>query len=252
MRVIGVLNSEKEAFSFSNLLNQKNIAHQIEIKTNNDWGNPDYGNTQSFIWIIDEDQVEEAQSLLHSEKDLLSLKPTNAEDYPLPASQPPLLTKNKNSKPQPSPKQFSMGIATRIILLGCSLLFFISQLITSTTELPPNIPVPTLFVSPIDKAIIYDYPYVYSLIDRMVKLYGYEALENPKDLPPEGKILMQQINKTPYWQGLYQIVLKEGFKAIPHEMATVPMFEKIKEGQLWRLISPWFSPFRSFGSRTKC
>lgn len=49
---------------------------------------------------------------------------------------------------------------------------------------------------------------------------------------------MQQINHTPFWQGAYSLLLKGGVKAVEKGFIQYPMFEKIKEGQVWRLFTP--------------
>ncbi len=65
MRLIGTLNDKQSALAFSHFLDLKGIAHQLDIQTDNDWGGPNYGSSQCHIWIVDEDQVEEALKWLH-------------------------------------------------------------------------------------------------------------------------------------------------------------------------------------------
>ncbi len=85
---------------------------------------------------------------------------------------------------------------------------------------------------------MYDYPKAYELIDRIVKAYGIESLQNLDALPQAGQYLLQQFNQTPYWQGFYDKFV-EHFKH-PEQAWNfdAPMFEKIREGQWWRLFTP--------------
>jgi GlpG protein len=84
--------------------------------------------------------------------------------------------------------------------------------------------------------MLYDYPKIYQMVGRFIELYGFEALEKPSDLSSEGKALLDQIQQTPYWQGLYHIWL--GSKDKEHPATVPPLFEKIREGEVWRLFSP--------------
>jgi len=49
---------------------------------------------------------------------------------------------------------------------------------------------------------------------------------------------LSQIDKMPFWKGIYEsILLKKGGEN-GGETASLPLFEKIKQGQVWRLFSP--------------
>ncbi len=108
----------------------------------------------------------------------------------------------------------------------------------------PSTPVPEkyagfiLFTSPVDKALLYDYPKFYELVDRFIHLYGYDALENPNELPAEGQELLRKINHTPYWSGIYPLLVKGGLKGFKNNFTQYSLFEKIRQGQAWRLFSP--------------
>jgi GlpG protein len=244
MRLIGTLDDERKGIAFSLFLNQKKITHQLEIKTNRDWGSSEYGTSECLIWITNEEQVNDALDwyhlfLEHPDDPQFKLASTA---LPMHQPSPPHSKMSESEAPMTSSpwNAQSMGPVTRFILIGCCLLFFASQLLTPVANVPANLPATPLFSSPIEKVILYDYPYTYELVDRLVKLYGYEALQEPNQLPPEGMRLIQQINHTPFWQGIYSSFFKGGWEAISKQFRTVPMFEKIGQGQVWRLISPAF------------
>lgn len=241
MRLIGTIEDQGNGINLSNFLNHKGIAHQIEIHTDRDWGSQDYGTTKCMVWIEEEDQVGEAIKWFN----LFKENPHDSQFKFTPVPPLPSLKQAKEAKiKQDLPSQMNgsfqtMGPITRILLISCCLLFFISQIITSPSDLSQN-GSPTLFSSPIEKTILYDYPVTYQLIDRFIKIYGYEALQNTSQLPPEGKKLIEQINHTPYWQGIYIIVQKDGFGALKEKMMSTPLFEKIRQWEIWRLITPVF------------
>lgn len=239
MRLIGTLEDERLGLAFSNFLNKKGISHQLEMNPDRDWGSPNYGTTKCLIWITEEDQMDEAVSWLN-------LFQENPYDPQFDLSQSNQAPVSMQKQPPQNPQINStavdtpLGPITRFLLIGCCLLFFIAQLLTPSTNLPANVTASPLFSSPIEKEILYDYPAVYQLIDHLVKTYGYEALQEPSTLPPEGHKLIDQINRTPYWQGAYEIIQKDGFKALPKKIHSTPMFEKIQQGQVWRLVTPIF------------
>jgi GlpG protein len=107
-----------------------------------------------------------------------------------------------------------------------------------TVEIPQRYAGLILFTSPVEKALLFDYPKFYELINRFVNLYGYEELEKQTSLPAEGQSLLHKINQTPFWPGYYHLLLKGGWHAAETGLATYPTFEKIREGQFWRLFTP--------------
>ena len=86
-------------------------------------------------------------------------------------------------------------------------------------------------LTPIAALMLYDFPKTFELMRDFKAKYGSD-LEN---VPEAGQALFRQIEQTPYWQGIYQWLLLFP-KADPG--ISAPLFEKIREGQLWRLITP--------------
>jgi GlpG protein len=246
MRLIGTLDDERKALTFSHFLHQKGIPHQIEIQKNMDWGSSSYGSSLCQVWIQEEDHTEEVlkwfQLFLENPNDpLFSFTQPSAPgiktELPLPLSPaasplPPPQSSTQSWSKQP------MGWMTRVLLGICIFLFFLSQLILPTIQVPEKYAGLALFTSPIEKALLFDYPKFYELINRFIHLYGFDELERPSDLPPEGKRLLQQINQTPFWPGYYQLLLKGGWQSVKEGLVKYPSFEKIREGQIWRLFTP--------------
>ncbi|MBA3722426.1 MAG: rhomboid family intramembrane serine protease [Parachlamydiaceae bacterium] len=259
MRLIGTISDERKGLAFSLFLKHKGIHHELELNTNQDWGSNDYGISKCLIWITDEDQVAEAMKWFRlfeeNPQDPIFevMKPKSTifqpEDDPdiitIASTPKPAFKNNSNQEKQIPPISMQnkpLGPITRFIILGCCLLFLLSHLLTPKVDPHANASasVSTLFNSPVEKVMLFDYPSVYGLIEKLVNLYGYEALQDVNTLPPDGQQLVEKINHTPYWQGLYNIILKDGFGAIKEQIVNVPMFEKIRQGEIWRLITPDF------------
>lgn len=236
MRLIGTLEDEQKAQIFSQFLSRKKIAHQIEIEKENDWGNPSYGISYCHVWISDEDHLKEAVQWF--------------QHFQLHPEDPIFLGTRTPSAPPPPPKKIAsspnlsgwekqpMGMITRVLLAICCILFFLSQILIPAQKIPEKYAALALFTSPVERLLLYDFPTSYELIARFIRLYGYENLENPESLAPEGERLLQKINHTSTWPGFYEIMLKEGWKGIANAFHEYPTFEKIREGQYWRLFTP--------------
>jgi len=247
MRLIGTLEDERKAQAFSQFLSQKGIAHQIEFEKETRWESPSYGLSRCHIWINDEDHLNEVSQwfqlfLNHPDNPIFR---SQAPESPAMPSKPALPLPPSSPMPQPAPprtpsawEKQPMGWITKTLIAVCCILFLFSQLLMPSIQVPERYAGFVLFSSPIEKTLLYDYPKFYELIDRFLRLYGYEELEHPSGLPPEGERLLLLINQTPFWPGYYQLLLKGGWQAAKTALTVYPTFEKIRDGQIWRLFTP--------------
>lgn len=245
MRLIGTLTNEQQGLTFSQFLQSKGIRHHLEMSTDRDWGSPNYGISQCKIWIENEEQVEEAQwwyeRFLENPLDpqfatghpTIFVAPSDVEI----TSQEPTKKVEKGSK-KTLWERPGMGPITRFFLFLCATLFILQELIPAPKTGPAENEIVTFFSSPVDKAMLYDFPHFYELLDKFLHLYGYEALEHPETLSSEGKGLHKVLSNTPYWKGYYEMVMEKGVKGLTDWKDYPPMFEKIREGEVWRLFSP--------------
>lgn len=235
MRLIGSLEDENLVRTFSLFLHQKGIVHQIEREVNQDWGTASYGLPLFHIWIEEEENALPAAKWLKDFKEnpqdpLFHTNRQLSSPSQEAASPPPPVSSHWNRQP--------MGILTKALLIGCCLLFLLSQTWTTPHPTPPHFAQLALFTSPVEKALLYDYPEFYELISRFIASYGYEGLENPETLPEGGQYLIQKIERTRFWPGFYPLLLKEGFKETMRSFKQYPTFEKIRQGEVWRLFTP--------------
>lgn len=246
MRLIHTFNDPNLAQDFALFLTNQRVEYQLEQNVNKDWGSPDYGLMTSDIWIINEEDVEKVQGWL----DAFSRNPNDqmfkksegdaelipAEELLSPEEETPSYFHRQKGNPSASSQP--MGRVTFYFLLTCILIFFVSQFTTPEFETPAtNIPYP-VSLSPIKKVLLYDYPRAFELLDQFVEKFGLEKLQNPTTAPPEAKALLQEFSQTPYWEGVYdQIVLHFQHPDTSWEFKA-PMFEKIKQGEIWRVFTP--------------
>lgn len=244
MRLIYTSQDKKKSTLFSEYLESKGIENNLEITKNADWGSHDYGICSCTIWIIDEDQVEEALKFLENfEK--------NPEDPRYKLHRAPLSTIEPNKANQrfdalpPESRgnnelpEGRLGLITLYILITCTLLLIYSSMTTPTPVKPPiAVPALPVYVSQIYKDLLFDWPEAYVMTDRLVAEYGLEKLQYPNSLPEAAKVELLKLYETPYWNGLYDQLAPWLTKADATLNFDAPLFEKIRQGEIWRLFSP--------------
>lgn len=238
MRLIGKLPDINQGKEFSAFLKKEKIENEYEFEINSE-------GTQSaiLIWIIDEDQVEEAAQWY----DLFLKNPTDKRFYghKIPsgvltgAEIPPSASFSNTSVKLPKNKQRSKGFITILLLFVCIAVYIWEQATMPTIpKTKENAFLPSItLLSDAQKKLLYDYPYYYELATQIFRLYSIDQIQDPANRPPELNELLNHLKETNYWQGAYQEFLAH-YKDPSKVAYNGPMFEKIQEGQLWRLISP--------------
>lgn len=238
----------------SDFLTAEGIENRLEVSIETDWGSSKYGDVASQIWIIDEDQVSAAQRWVEMfQKD--SNNPIFHPSGHKKILTPPLLAESqvkadslKLIKPAPSVQAQNLsplGKITLYLLIVCCALFLATEFTEpQITVFPPTLPPTALFSPLVKKVLLYDYPHAFEIVDKLVALYGIDRLQNPADLPSEGQYLLKQYYKTPYWTGYYDKIVSalqprnEEAKKQAAEDVRAPLFEKLRQGEVWRLFTP--------------
>lgn len=253
MRLLHTFNNDRTARTFSNFLQQEGVDNKLEISSITDWGSDDYGTLNCQIWVIDEDDIDAAHQWLETYLD----NPTDPrfKEVKAPLPPPPQPEANHTKQPPktriklskdvftkiPMEKAKSFGALTFYLILFCTIVFFATQATKRPFEKPPaNIPFTPLYSSPIKKHLLFDYPETYQIVDKLVKAYGFESLFEPLKLPENGMFLLTKMYKTPYWQGFYPKIVAFLKPSAQPITVNAPLFEKIKEGEIWRLVTPIF------------
>lgn len=243
MRIVCTLQDQKYAEVFSRFLKHEGIENQLEMTPNTDWGSSDYGTITCKVWVVNEEDLQSALDwaaiFVENPNDP---KFHQLEEKKVSLFDKPVITPEVEMADGSQPIAGSTGpsaVLTLYFLIGC-VLFFMLELFTSPS-IPHNIkglPPISLYSSTIQKDMMYDYPHAYEIVDKLLKIYGAEKLQNLEDLPPDGKQLLQQYNNTPYWKGIYnQLVAHYKDPTTPWDFSA-PMFEKIKQGEVWRTVTP--------------
>jgi rhomboid protease GlpG len=217
MRLIGRFENALEGKNFSNFLLTQGIENSCEMSPG-----------ECRIWVKEEDSVPAALHWFEKYK-----QSPNAPQFN--PKRPPPLPQELPAKTELPFSKEPLGVINFLILLSCGLIFLLCQFTSPLREsAPSSVPPMPLFASPIKKDFLFDYPSAYAIIDQLIHTYGLEWLHDPSTLPKEGQKLLKQFEETPYWQGIYQRLLERSTAPFP------PMFEKIREGEVWRFFTPIF------------
>jgi GlpG protein len=244
MRLIGEFENEKEAYSFYSFLTNQGIRNSSEV-----FIDPQTGAAHYRIWILNEEDFQRAKDLLSDyradPKDLKYAAPEHPPIFSPPASPPPQVESFQSKGPyawkikadlKPRTTPFSLTLTNCIILI-CALLYFWNSMEETRIAKNKGIVAAEMGITPIQETLLFDYPITLKLINQFVATYPLKDIKDIKDLPPDAQAELKNIEACPTWQGFFDLFLhwkQTGWKYF----TEVPLFEKIGEGQVWRLFTP--------------
>lgn len=236
MRVVAEIKGDSalDPKDFSHLLNTHTIGHTIEAVQSAD------GARFFRIWIYDEDEIETAQKLF-------TLYSQHPEKYAHPLVQEVMPTGEKSDNPPMAPavakrRPALFGIAgpLSMLVLASVIFIFIWGHIHHELSVPPKITgvVQALRLEGLEQKLLYDYPLYFQMRDELLKSYPEEAIKEGKPPPTEARQLIAEMKKRPFWNGIYErFVTHVKQSSVPLKYEG-PLFEKIGQGELWRLFTP--------------
>ncbi len=216
MRVICTIPAGEEAKGFSSFLRSKGIPNECE-EVSLHGKEPFYR-----IWVIDEDQVDEAQNLFHTFKQ----SPQEIEAEPIEIEESPTMARR-------APPPF--GILSKLIIVT-TILIFLWSAFHKGISMPPKIPgiVEAPVLKSIMKDLVFDYPKYFELRDELITIWPAKE----KEPSAEALVMVEKIKATPYWMGIYDRFIRHVRDPSFPLSYSGPMFEKISQGEVWRLFTP--------------
>jgi len=239
MRLVGKFKEYSQAEHFSQFLKSQGIESQCDEL-------PEEENEQKdeySVWVVDEDQYEKALTWF----DQYEHDPDNPLFHKAhPISFQSLYEEAEAEALEHTKKPEKTFPFTYALVLICTLLFLTNGMNTPEIQkIPKNVPLTPILMAPVAKTLLYDYPKAWEYIDQLVAEFGVQTLENPQELPNDGKLLLYKFYQTPYWQGFYDKIIAF-FKPSENVPPAAPLFEKIRQGEVWRLFTPAFLHFDLF------
>ncbi len=249
MRLLCTIENEGQGHQFSQFLTRQGIANECEVQSVSDWGSDTYGNHFCRIWVIDEDQAERADDFYQqfvADPDAPLFKESSHILEPLIAATEGAKTAvsdniEKRALAANAWEAKPLGSITLYLMVLCTLILTWEMYISVPENLAPEVlPIAYLTASPVTRALLYDYPKAYEIVDHLEALYtnDKDQKESETTLSAEAARLLEQYRKTPVWTGIYDkvVLMLKGHADRVH--FDVPMFEKLRQGEGWRLFSP--------------
>lgn len=229
MRLIATFDEEKEAFAFSSFLQKNEIANSYESHIN-----PDNSKTDYQVWVVYEEDLNFArewlQKFLDNPKDPQFILPETA-----------FLFKKKEEEKKlqidpPLVRRSPLNLTNLLIAL-CAVLFFWNGAEEAEILHSKGLLALQVELSPLQQELLFDYPKTYELLNEQLKDIPLQEYKSLEELPSDLKNTFDQADKVPYWKGIVNVAMD--WKQTGWEyLRSVPMFEKIKKGELWRFFTP--------------
>ena len=241
MRLIGTFATEKEAYHFYSFLLKEGIQNIYELGSEEQTGAKQYR-----IWVYDEEDLDMALRWLDTYR-------SHPDDPRFETPPPPVLmtpptpayseiSEKEDLKWQSIPpsrlkmRRFSF-VLTRLVIIVCGILFLWNGR-EEVNLLEQEGPVAVdIAMTPLMRELLFDDPASYRYIEELLQTVPLQDYKEVKQLPPEAMDLLKKADEAPSWRGLYaafKIVKNQGWDAL----RQIPWFEKISEGQVWRLFTP--------------
>ncbi len=244
MRLINEFSEQKRAYTFCQLLEQKGIEALYELGKEN----------RHSVWIIQEDDFEKARILLEEFYQL-------PEDQQMKSERPHAILK---APPTPMAKPLGKKGAyahvrlnrmdprmrgknpkhpmTHFLLLICSLFFFWNLMQEGLLVKSEGKIALQTGITPLQQKLMIDYPQCLSKLEQLFKEHPLHSVDDISQLPPALQRKFAEADRCPYWRGWYEDLRAKVSKA-PFQSSHAPsgpMFERIRQGEVWRLITPIF------------
>lgn len=221
MRLIKKFEKEKLARRFSYFLQKEGIQSTIEMEMDE--------KTNKFfydLWIHDEDKIKIAQTYLEE----FEKAPENPKfDISLEIFSEKIPEEIKEEEEK---KVVTSSYITTFILFLCIFVYMLN-LYQELEIRKKNPKITYVLLTPVQSLLLFDVPHVLIEVDEVIKKYQIDPTKDILKQSPIAQKELEKIDKKPFWRGFYdQFLLKNN----PFTMKGT--FEKIKEGQVWRLFTP--------------
>ena len=234
MRLIGTLAEEGkyDPLAFAHFLKTRGIDARIEVI------DPSESAAASYrIWVIEEDQVEETLRLYNEYKE----NPQNS-----------LYKQGLGSylkKPAPTYNRSRVSKRTfaplSTLIIAMTIMLFMWARFQGHPGTPPTLKgvIEGPLLSPIERTLLFDYPEYFEIRDTLFTEWPLQEIKKKQPPSTTALAILQKLHKREVWMGIYnRILLHKENASIPLQY-TGPLFEKISEGQFWRLLTPAFLHF---------
>jgi len=234
MRLIYTFDDEKEAVNFSSFLSKEGVENSIENEFDPVSKKPVFQ-----LWILNEDDVKKTEQWLEEYKK----DPKNSRFTPslFVFSKKERQTEEEAEKevmegPLRQSRRPSHGFGLTIFLIMvCCALFLVDSV--QEVKLAEQVPLAKEepLITPLEQKLLFDFPKHAALLQQFFLSYPVKDKTELEHLPLVAQQEYKRAEETPYWEGIYPYLVP---KKEAKPLKEGPLFEKIRQGEVWRLISP--------------
>lgn len=230
MRLIGEFKNEKQSFGFQAFLKKECIQSLYDSTKD------PQGQTVFRLWIVEEDDFDKASAFFQEwEKNPHDIRfeprQEKIEEPPASSQQPhPWKVKIIRQKGH----TFSMN---NFIVFLCVLLFIFNTVQEAKILRLKGEAALQLGFTPLEKTLLFDYPEYFVNFEKFLQEYPVKTMPEIKEISAEGQAAFEQAKNAPTWKGLTDLLMKKSWKEYD-ELPAGTLFGKIRQGEVWRLISP--------------
>lgn len=95
-----------------------------------------------------------------------------------------------------------------------------------------------LGMTPLQQHLMFDYSKSRQAVDAFLQDYSVKSSKDLEALPSSQLAQFKKATEIPAWEGVLPRIIDSLQKKPPPEKPQGPLFEKIREGELWRLFTP--------------
>ncbi len=221
MRLIHTFKEEKEAAGFQQFLQSKGIGSLFDF---------DQNDSVYHLWVMEEEFFNKARDLYEEWKE----NPTTPLPYLKLKSE--LLSPSIRIKAYYPP--FSSNV-TRMVIFLCALLFILNGFQKKRIEKTRGVVAAQVGFTPIQQEFFFDYPDYLVKLEDFLSDYPIKDTEDARELPLEAQLRLKKIEMTPTWKGFANLLVTQSWKNYEN-LPRKTLFGKIRQGELWRLVTPVF------------
>jgi GlpG protein len=203
MRLVAHFLSKPEAVAFSDFLHFSKISNLCEEARD-----------QFQIWVHNEEDITSASELYKQ----FVLQPNHLR----------VMTKKQDEPKKAVSKFFPI---TYTILALCCLVFVGTILQERSNKSLIN------GLTPIQRVLLFDEPKAVESLNGLMRTHGLSSLEEVNEAPVAVQKAFQSAMNIPFWKGFFSLALEKIQKQMN---VSAPLFEKVKDGEVWRFITPVF------------
>lgn len=224
MRLIGSLKSQQEAHTFQKFCKVKKIDLLLDL--------PQTGSSLVQIWVVNEDDTEMASTFLEKFQD----NPDSPEFYVMEQESFEDLEK-ENPQEEVTLKSRKLPLLTWLWIMVSVVIYFFQ--LGQMQELVKNEGSISLqaVLTPIEEAFFYDVPSGLQEVKNFLNKHEIKKQADLNRLSDEETKEWESLKQDSYFHGFLPLLEDDSYRKAYYDK-KMPVFEKIKQGQVYRTFTP--------------